>query len=789
MFFKPFASAIDYLAPLFHFALSETSGTAAVDTQVNHPGAYIGTYTLDQPGLIPSDQNDASVDFTSGGIEVPHAADLNITGDYTITAVLAFTGTTYGILFGKFDSTSPWKGPSIFVNYDQGTETAGVITFRQSSTEGVTTATGGLNDGVPRLYTFVRRGLVLEVWIDGILDATHTVAALEEVTDSQPLYIMGRTGDVQVITGQLSDIAYFGQAITADEIDNLHALYLYYGANYKAATLIDEPEAYWRLGELTGITAADEKGNHAGTYEGTYTQGNAGLISGTQDSSVLLDGASGHISTLWAGPQGAIERTYELWMKFSGFDKAVDDAMLGHGSAATGENVAIRINDGVSGASGLLRVEVAGGYRVFDKDIADNKAHYIVVLMGAILGDTRAYVDGVEITAISAEAGLSTVINTTSTYDFAIGTDPVGSTGREFEGAIDEVAIYQHQLTLNQIKWHYLIGRYYGIAFTDHLATDHSPIAYWRLNETVGAIANDIAGTNDGVYPAGVTKNASNPFPSDSTTAAVSFDGGNDANSTIQTPFHLTGRPEFSVAFWVVFKGKPSTVQCLLVDNRAFYPNAWEKFPFAINATTNANGDFSTIQMTLSKGDDYTNDLILETPVDSIKLGEWYFVVANYKENALAELIVNGAIEGSSAITFIISDPATIDFAIGGPGESYGGGIDQAYSNNLEICEVSVSTVMIAEIEAAGLYFSGMQSVPATASISGTITLEGAPEAATVRAYVRSTGEFGGEALSDNGSGAYTISGLQPGVEYDVFVIPGAGIRPAGHGPIIPIEG
>jgi hypothetical protein len=61
---------------------------------------------------------------------------------------------------------------------------------------------------------------------------------------------------------------------------------------YRDLVLSRNPVAYWRLGELTGPTAADETGNgHDGVYIGNPTFGQPGAIQGDPKSAVQFNGA------------------------------------------------------------------------------------------------------------------------------------------------------------------------------------------------------------------------------------------------------------------------------------------------------------------------------------------------------------------------------------------------------------------------------------------------------------------------------------------------------------------
>ena len=49
---------------------------------------------------------------------------------------------------------------------------------------------------------------------------------------------------------------------------------------YREKVVALSPVAYWRLGESSGTTAADETGNHDGSYQNVVTLGQPGVLTG-----------------------------------------------------------------------------------------------------------------------------------------------------------------------------------------------------------------------------------------------------------------------------------------------------------------------------------------------------------------------------------------------------------------------------------------------------------------------------------------------------------------------------
>ena len=63
------------------------------------------------------------------------------------------------------------------------------------------------------------------------------------------------------------------------------------GASYAATVLADAPVGYWRLGEASGTSAADEIGAHNGTYVGSPTLGVTGIPGSAGNTAMTLNGS------------------------------------------------------------------------------------------------------------------------------------------------------------------------------------------------------------------------------------------------------------------------------------------------------------------------------------------------------------------------------------------------------------------------------------------------------------------------------------------------------------------
>lgn len=143
---------------------------------------------------------------------------------------------------------------------------------------------------------------------------------------------------------------------------------------------------------------------------------------------------------------------------------------------------------------------------------ADSKTHHVVLTSSGTAW--KIYVDGVnQALTVNTGSNNGNWIGDLGTTDVVhIGTQETQSIQSDwFDGTIDDVAIYDYELSADQVAEHYELGvsqntdalivtthkanfsdsEYAGVVITD------GPLAYWRLNETSGTTAFDEIGSND----------------------------------------------------------------------------------------------------------------------------------------------------------------------------------------------------------------------------------------------------------------------------------------------------
>ncbi len=219
-------------------------------------------------------------------------------------------------------------------------------------------------------------------------------------------------------------------------------------SSYQSAVLADNPVSYWRLGELSGTTAADSVDGNPGTIKGGVTLGAAGALVGDSDTAMTFNGSYAYINiTDNANLNITGDFTLEAWAKLASLD-GVSRAVVHKGGTSGYSTWQYRL----SVTSGnVWRGTVYIGGKSFDVTDSGtptlNGWDYLVLTRS---GSTPTlYVNGVSVATGTANGALNS-----GTGILAIGRTG-SSSSHYFNGSIDEVAIYGAALSASRILAHY----------------------------------------------------------------------------------------------------------------------------------------------------------------------------------------------------------------------------------------------------------------------------------------------------------------------------------------------
>jgi hypothetical protein len=219
---------------------------------------------------------------------------------------------------------------------------------------------------------------------------------------------------------------------------------------YPEVVLQNNPVAYWRFQETSGDTAQDETGTHHATLVNQPELDVPGVLG----SAIQFLRINGDGTYAEAPHHAALDLTGSLTVEFwlnilEGWSEAFE-AIIGKGD----DTFQVRREAGTS----LLRFDVRGGTGgsatlISSIQIPANEWVHVVAVYDADAGQMRLFINGQQDPNITARSGTAGV----NAHGLQIGCNFSGTVYRRFfDGRIDEVAIYNHALSGQQILAHYL---------------------------------------------------------------------------------------------------------------------------------------------------------------------------------------------------------------------------------------------------------------------------------------------------------------------------------------------
>jgi hypothetical protein len=229
--------------------------------------------------------------------------------------------------------------------------------------------------------------------------------------------------------------------------------------SYREEVVADGPAGYWRVGEASGTTAADETANHDhGSYVNGVTLGVDGALATDPNTAAGFDGGN-DLLTVPDPASGVLDFgtddfTAEAWIKAAANDER---AVIGKREAARYWQVTLTDDPN---HSGQLRANVNDGVvtrqAYSTRRVDDGAWHHVVVRFDRDTG-ISFYVDaraaGSAGGAMSGDVGNAAGLQIGKLPDYP-----------NFKGDIDEVAVYRSLLTPARIEAHYVAHAPDGIA-------------------------------------------------------------------------------------------------------------------------------------------------------------------------------------------------------------------------------------------------------------------------------------------------------------------------------------
>ncbi|UCF17859.1 MAG: LamG domain-containing protein, partial [Phycisphaerales bacterium] len=212
--------------------------------------------------------------------------------------------------------------------------------------------------------------------------------------------------------------------------------------------------AHWDLEEGSGATTAAAVGSPAadGTFVGaTWSTTELSPAEGTTAAAFFNSNNSDRIETNLTGIAGQAARSVAAWVKADPTQNN-NAVMVGWGVNNPAERWSFRLNDNAgNGPLWALRLEIQGSRIVATTPINDGQWHHVAVthVEGALIDDVLFYLDGEpdQVTGSSGGGQMNTAAS-----NVVIGNSGHSVGGYGFDGAIDDVRIYDHVLSPAEIR-------------------------------------------------------------------------------------------------------------------------------------------------------------------------------------------------------------------------------------------------------------------------------------------------------------------------------------------------
>lgn len=747
-------------SPVAYWRLGESEGGTAVDEMGNYDGTYVNSPTLEVEGALDTDI-DTAVFFTSSSNQYVSMGDvLGFDYDDSFSYEIWFKISASGqlLILSKGLYAGAWTGMALHQEASNDLRFYLTSSYSTNNVLDVKIASS-FNDDLWHHCVVTGDGTGtaagLNWYMDGVsivftVTADNLTGNLLNVADFQ---ISGLDGVNYMYNGSVDEVAVYGYALSASQVREHYLVGTGLFDAYPLAVRQCSPLAYWRLGEAATGTAVDEVGNYPGGYVGSVTFSVDGAIAGDEDTACTFADYTQYVNVLDGTlasqlSQGAVA----FWGKSATADYSM--CMAFYNSSDT--NKVGEIGFGASGSVFFYFSDATSSYKGSTVEtFADDLWHCFVVQSTGT--SYEIYVDGIQLSVVMGEGiDNGTWLNFVGATNRAL----IASRGLSIQnwvGDLDEVAVYNHPLTLSEIKMQYAVGKY-APGFVREVMRP-GPLAYWRLGETVGSIAYDETEQYNANYVNSPLYGEDGAIINDADTACA-FIASADQKITPGVPILPTvlGDP-FSMSFFI------NTVSVVDVERiLCQYDGTSGRMLVRINGTTDhkiemfVGADGGIVESSTTVNDD-----------------TWHHVVITVGSDNIVDLYVNAVHEDSGTITVGI---ANADFVIAGDNVT-----PNHFTGTLD--EVAIYPVKLSAWDVSAIHTAATVSTDDTSEISGTVNLDDSPYAATMRCYLASDGSFVAETLSDVIDGSYTFTELLPNTEYYIMAINGAGVRPLVHGPVL----
>ncbi len=727
---------------------SRTAGQVVQDMNAGHPapgspvGSPLGYWKINEGALntCSGGSNDACNSGNGGNTyDGAFNADAAYTNAGKFGKALTLDGTGDYMSVSGFANdvfTSDWtqalwfksSGVGNYVLTEKGTDNAaiqllgGTIRAATTSTAGdYYDASGTYNDGNWHhvAVTFNSSSKALNIYVDG--NNRKSATTTNNSASSATAYVLGgRSGGTLGLPGQIDEAKVYSSALTAQQIlmdmnrgsgqvqgalstsstagnDNASTRTAQSGASEYCipgdSSTCTAPILRYDLEEGSGTTAYDTS-----TNSNTGTTTGAVYVPGKVGKGLDFDGFDDYIDVANESNFDFANTTFTVsgWFKA---DPSAAGYLFGKMEAANLGGWGISYNTQTANKISVVLKQSASGTNAYVRDTSndytDTNWHFLEIVITTsttvtATNDAQIYIDG----KLDNGTETETAAYGANTANLFIGKR---TSGNPFPGLIDQVRIFNYGRTAAQVAWDYNQG---------------DTVAYWKLDECQGTVANDAsvnaAGTGSNGNTGTITIGASGTqttagtcsTPTDGTGAwyngrtgkrnySLNFDGTDDVVTVTETSFTDLGSTtdSYSVAGWFKTTANTATLHTIITKDDA--TGAW---PYNLHLNVSERGCFNVSNVaggfSEACGSTALND------------GNWHHMVGvRDVPNDTLYLYVDGRLVNSANDQNSSSVANNDNITIGNGGASgtqydFNGQIDDAKIFNYALTAKQVQTVM-----------------------------------------------------------------------------------------------
>jgi Concanavalin A-like lectin/glucanases superfamily len=425
-----------------YWRLGETSGTTANAAAGAINGTYTGAHTLGVSGGIAGDAN-AAVRVAGGYVDMGDNLDFTGTASFSLEAWVRPTtiDATSRRIVSK--ALGGLQGYELFVNSGSGLQFQRIA----GATNTVSASAPPLNSWSHVVATY--DGTTMRLYVNGSL-ASSAASALSLLDNAAAFRVGNSALGTDGWAGDLDDVAVYGGVLNGTQVQN----HFQCGHRYRDVVLgTSGLQSYWRLGEISGVTAFDSTGATNGAHANGPTLGGTGAPTHA-NGATIFDGVDDYIGFGDVYDfAGTSSFTVEGWLNRTAVGEAGTwRIIVGKEPAADPrDGWALAIAPNSAGCPQCIyfdRVAASNDDTVNSTTaiVAGTWYHFAATYDGATM---RMYVNG----ALEASTASALSIPNT-TYPIRLGSlHPAPTT--LFPGRLDEIAIYNVALSGAQVAEHY----------------------------------------------------------------------------------------------------------------------------------------------------------------------------------------------------------------------------------------------------------------------------------------------------------------------------------------------